>query len=86
MGTDSATFDMAGDTLSLDWEAAFDDTDVVVRERLTPDEIAVELGQDTSRATRRACTEAEWPPEPPPPHVQLRRRKAVYAVVDLIEI
>ena len=95
MGLDSTTLDVGGDTLTAalaelaelpELGAMFDDTDVIVLEQVTREEIELAIGDATDRSTRRACTESDWPPAPPPPQAHARRRKAVYAVVDLIEI
>lgn len=61
------------DTAEINLEQALDETlDVLELEGL----------DETDRVTpRRARTQPDWPPEPPPPQARSRRHKAVYKVV-----
>jgi hypothetical protein len=89
MGLDSTTLDVGGDTLNgeiAELCAAFDDTAVIVLEQKSCEQLALTVGDVTDPSLRRPCTASDWPPEPPPPQAHVRRRKAVYAAVDLIEI
>ena len=67
---------------------ALEDTAVIILEQ-APDEtfetlelLNLEDLEDTDRVRLpRARTQADWPPEPPPPQSRSRRHKAVYAAV-----